>query len=276
MRNRKAFLYLAVVASAGWLAAAPAMAADPVPALSCSAGSWTISTAGLDYVSCPAGTCTQVMYSVSGTGTPDHLATFVRAEAGPVTASGSFTQTAPCDGDAVIGVGSNAVCHERIVRFNNQSTKASAFSLSVDGRRKPIATSVVVKKGSSQAACRIVGFGLEDSAGGDACVSSCGSFNVNQTVTTAEIFKFKGCEVKFTFNLMTGQVTNFSLVADTTPGGSCTINGATGGPVTDLFVSGGPLGGTDTDVTFGDGWISSGENSCSTRFVGGRYYSVCQ
>jgi hypothetical protein len=77
---------------------------------------WGVATTeGLTYVPCTSGTCTRIKYDVTG-GTPDHVATFIRAEAGPASAplGGSLTQTAPCGGESVIGVGPNAVCHETI------------------------------------------------------------------------------------------------------------------------------------------------------------------
>lgn len=279
MQNRKTFLSLAVLASVGVLAAVPAMAQDPAPPLTCSTGTgWSITTTGPTYGPCNGSTCTTITYNVSGSGTPDHVATFVRAEAGPVAATGSFTQTTPCGGDSVIGVGAGAVCHERIARFNNQSSKATTFTLTVNGRRKPLTTSVVVKKGNSQGACRIVGFGLLDTTGGDACVSSCGNFNPAQTVTKQETFKFKGCEVRFSFDTNTGQVTLFELVGNTA--GTCFINDPQGGLVAEDLVIQGPansgLQGANTFVRFGDAWVSSGDDSCTTRIVGGRYYTVCQ
>jgi hypothetical protein len=172
----------------------------------------------------------------------------------------------------VIGVAAGAVCHERIARFNNQATKANTFTLTVNGRRNPLATSVVVKKGNSQGACRIVGFGLLDTTGGDACVSSCGNFNPSQSVRKIETFKFKGCEVTFEFDLTTGEVKAFDAQPVLT-GVSCN---KLEGSVSELLVNGGIISGTDEEVTFGDGWINSGNNSCTTRLVGGRYYTVCQ
>jgi hypothetical protein len=273
MQNRKSSLYLAVVASAGLLAATPALAQDAAPSLSCSTpNGYSIVATGPAYVSCGVNnqdTCTQIIYDISG-GTPDHVATFVRAEAGPVAATGSFTQTTPCGGDSVIGVAAGAVCHERIARFNNQSTKGSRFTLTVNGRRKPLTTSVVVKKGSNQGACRIVGFGLLDTTGGDACVSSCGNFNVNQTVRKIESFKFKDCEVSFEFDPNTGAIVpnGFTLVA-----GNCALSE---GPSGALTISGPGIFSDSEQVTFGDGFVSSGGDSCTTRIIGGKYYTVCR
>lgn len=278
MRNQKAFLSPALLTAAWLLAATPAMAADPVPVKSCTTEGWAVSTAGGLIYNSGLNT-TSITYKVASlsdpASTPDHVATFVRWEAGTPTASGSAVVAPPCAGDAVIGIGSNAVCHEQIVRFDNQATRASTFTLAVSGKRLPITTSVVVRKDNSQGSCRIVGLGLEDVSAGS-CVQSCGNFNANQAIRKIETFKFKYCEVQFTFNVSTGEVTNFALIGDNTPNHSCAINGATGGPASDLSVMGGPLSGMDTPVTFGDGWLSSGSNSCSTRLVAGRYFTVCQ
>jgi hypothetical protein len=280
MRNEKAHLSPVLLTVASLLAATSALATDPVPVKTCNTNNgWTVTTADGPLFDSLSGT-TSVTYSVgpsSGpTSTPDHVGTFVRWEAGVPTASGSSVVAAPCAGDSVIGVGTDTVCHERIVRFNNQQTKASNFTVSVSGNKQPITTSVVVRKGNSQGSCRIVGIGLENVAVSGSCVQSCGNFNPNQTIRKVETFKFKGCEIQFTFNLSTGEVTNYALIADTSPGHSCAINGATGGPASDLSVMGGPISGLDTPVTFGDGWLSSGSNSCSTRLISGRYYTVCQ
>jgi hypothetical protein len=98
------------------------------------------------------------------------------------------------------------VCHERIVRFNNQQTKTTTFTLSVAGKRLPITTSVIVKKGNSQGACQLVGFGLEDTSTDGSCVHQYGTFDAFQAVRTVETFKFKGCEVGFSFDPITGEL----------------------------------------------------------------------
>ena len=257
--------------AAAALLATTAMAADPVPPTSCTTtNGWAVSTDGLVYDS--VADTTAIAYSIgTASSTADHVGTFVRAEAGPVTIPSNATQTALCGGDSVLGIGSDAVCHERIVRFNNQKDKTTSFTLSVSGRRQPITTSVVVKKGNSQGACRIVGFGLEDVSTAASCVHQCGAFDPNQAVRTVETFKFKGCEVAFDFDPITGEVADFYLVSQA-PGVTCDLTGPS--PVGELMIDGLPLFGNN-GVKFGDGWISSGANSCATRLIAGRYCTIC-
>jgi hypothetical protein len=270
MRYRMAFLSLGLMAAAALLAM-PAIAADPVPVKTCTTtNGWAVTTDGLVYDS--VAKTTSITYNIGTQGsTPDHVGTFVRFEAGTVTASGSNNITNPCGGDSVIGVGTNAVCHERIVRFNNQQSKVTTFTITVDGKRLPITTSVVVRKGNSQGACQIVGVGFEDTSGASNCVHQCGAFDTYQAVRTVETFNFKGCEVAFDFDPVNGEVTRFYEPGDPNP--NCTLDG----PYDiqgDLTIYGLHLG-VNNKVKFGDGWVSSGDGSCGTRFLNGRACTVC-
>jgi len=274
MRYRMAFLSLGLMAAAALLAM-PAMAADPVPGKSCTTGNgWAVTTDGLIYDS--GSNTTTITYTIGTQGnTPDHVGTFVRWEAGAVQASGSSVVTAPCGGDSVIGIDPNALCHESIVRFNNQQSKVTTFTVTVVGKRLPITTSVVVRKGNSQGSCRIVGFGLEDTTTTGDCVHQCGAFDPNQSIRKIETFKFKGCEVSFEFDTATGDVTDFSVAPVPGSGAVCTPKQ---GLISELLLNGGIIspGDPNENVTFGDGWISSGNDSCTTRLISGRYYTVCQ
>jgi hypothetical protein len=169
MRNRKAFLSLAVLAAVGLLVATAARAADPVPPQSCTTSNgWSITATSFTVGPCNSsgtgtGQCTEVLYNINAgpTATPDHVATFVRGE---VTITDTFPVTTispPCDGDSVIGMPSNVDCHEALIRWNNQQTKANQFGVEGQGSRAPITTSVVVRKGNSVGSCPIVGLGLE-------------------------------------------------------------------------------------------------------------------
>lgn len=266
MRVNKALFAVAVVAAVMFGAQA-ATAADPIPAKTCTTtNGWSISTTGLQYIE--AMNYTMVTYNItpiSGS-TPDHVGTFVRKEAGTVTASGSATVTSPCGGESTLGIPANVVCHERIVRFNNQQTKGTTFSLSVVGRRKPLETSVIVKKGNSQGACAIEGFGIEDTTSG-LCVHQCGNFDEHQSVVKTEIFKFKGCEVRFDFDTTSGVVLDFQVVS-----GPCT---SFEGLVSALTISGPGIDPDSQLISFGDGWVGSGDDSCTTRLISGKYYTVC-
>jgi hypothetical protein len=167
MRMRKAFLSMAVLAAGGLLAATGAMAQDPAPPLTCTTtNGWAIQTPGPIVGPCSTDstkTCTQVLYDITAApgSTPDHVATFVRGEVSITSILPVSTISSPCDGDSVIGMPSNVDCHETLIRWNNQATKAFQFGVEGLGARNPIATSVVVKKGNSVGSCPIAGLGLE-------------------------------------------------------------------------------------------------------------------
>jgi hypothetical protein len=279
MRIPNKLKLVAAAATALALAAVPALAADPDPLAAqyktCSAAGFTVTTAGP--TACGAnGVDTCISYAVSGGGTPDHAATFLRSEASVVSFSGSAS-TATCGtNDSVMGLGANLLCHEKLIHWNNQATKASSFTLRVAGKRKAALTSVAMRKGNSQGTCTMTGIGGEETTASATCVNSCGNFDPHQSVRKTEIFKFENCEMTFEFDTTTGAVTYFDAQPIAGSGASCEKKE---GPIGDLLVNGGlilsndPLG--NDVVRFGDGWINSGSNSCSTRLIGGWYYTTC-
>jgi hypothetical protein len=275
MRIRsKAFFSCAVLAGV-MLAAAGATAADPPPAF-CPIGDWTIVASGPTSVPCsaPEGTCTEVVYTIANLqlqGATDHVATLLRVEAAqsPVEPPASSFLPA-CEGDNVTGLGKYS-CHERVVRLNRRDT-TDQFALVVGGNRAPITTSVLVKKGKFVGSCEIVGIGFEGP-------------NPFQAANKVETVNFKGCAVDFHFDVLTGAVTNVELneTASTKPvctsgppyppGSSCcsqVIATDVQNLTLELNVPGvGPLGLGQ----FGEGYISSGTASCTTRVIGGRVYT---
>jgi hypothetical protein len=272
MGNRKAFLFLSLIMAVA-LVAPMAMAEDPDPMdpqfRSCTAGSFTISTDGP--TSCDNGnTC--ISYAIGGSGTPDHVGTFLRFEAGePISVSGSYSVTTPCgQGDNTLGLGNNLTCHERLIHWNNQQSKAPSgtFSYEVGGKRKPIITSVVVKKGGSQYSCKMVGVGFADEAGGGACVESCGNFNPKQAVLSQATVEWEGCQITKHFN-----TTNGAFLGVTVTGSACYVDkgGFMDGPapVADLLLDGDRL-------QFADGEGTNGTDSCFYCWYGGGYSKVCR
>jgi hypothetical protein len=280
MRNLKTTIAMAVLGATALLAARPALADDPDPRLyrKCTVCGWTVQTTGV--APCdgdPGNTC--ITYTVTGTGVPDHLGVFLRAEAGiPLSTSPSSTTTNPttCSGDSVFGLGSPLLCHERLIHFSNRTALATTFTLKVAGKRNPIITSVVVRKGYSQCAYPIEGIGLEVPPPPASCVNNCGNFSPKQSVRKTEKFNFEGCIMQFDYDA-DGSVPagGFTVYPDPTvsPAPACT--GSTG-PISDILVQSSAVTGTNGLGTFGDGWLSSGSNSCSTRMVGGTYYTVCR
>jgi hypothetical protein len=282
----KAFLSCAILAAA-LLAAGGAMAADPDPLApqykTCSAAGITVTTTGPE--ACGSNTC--VTYNVTSTATPDHAGTFVRAEATLLSISGSpsvttcNTATSAASGDGSFGLGANLLCHEKFIRWNNQTAKAKSFTYQVDGVRKPIITSVVMKKGNNQGTCQMVGVGFLDDTVGGACVSSCGNFAPKQTILKEEVLRFrtgsgKECFARFARDLATGQVVESETGLDDRSHPDCDF---VRDDVTNvqLLLNGRPIGATPGDPDalgqHGDGILSTGSESCTTRIIGGRVYS---
>lgn len=281
MRNTKALLSCALMTAAGLLDATPAMATfcttpisgtivvvsvppgapvgetgacpvkDPLSPTCASQGDWT----GIKYqiTGGQASDLVSTLVTVNNTVSPNSVTLFP---------SGSTFYPA-VTGDPYTGLGKYS-SHERAVKVKVNTD--GTFWVLVKGNKQPLPTSIVQKRGYCPIkSTQILGLGLDLPEG---CVSSCGNFAPTQTLTKTEIVKFKECEVEFTRSVVTGAVTGFSKTANSDP--ACSVKE---GSVSDLEVKDGDtsLG----NVSFGDGFVSSGEESCNTRFIGGRYYTVC-
>lgn len=173
MRTSKVFL-IAVMAAGGLLVATGAMAqvAPPIPPpTSCQTPNFSaVVTAGPTVVPCAdstTGQCTEITYSISGTGfkSTDHVFAFeglgvayVRDDTGAVCSPSPCNIFPECVGDTLDGLGAYA-CHEQVARINANATKSTSFTVGLAGQRNPSATSVVIKKGKITDACRILGIG---------------------------------------------------------------------------------------------------------------------
>lgn len=278
MRTSKAFLSCAVVVAAGLLTA-PAVTAShsssgtntPTPApspppTSCSTGLFQIKvTSGPSFVSCTAadGQCTEIEYTVISGGTPDHVA--VLEGVGVWSAEGEGIQWyKPGAGDPVTDLGERSY-HEQAVKFNPTGSSLQ-FTIRLAGQRKPSPTSVATKKGSKVGACRILGIGLETAA------SPFQSTQKNETVN------FKGCAVTFVRNSLTGEIVSAALDPEQSSLPACTVSDPP--CCSELITSNidklsltlegfGDLGAGQ----IGDGYVSSGTGSCTTRVIGGRVYT---
>ena len=212
------------------------------------------------------GACTGVEYEIVGRVGADHVAVLAR---GPVVDPAEAF--APCEGDPVTGLGVHT-CHEQTIRYNAAGEKRYSFYYVVDGNREVSTTTVAVRKGNTAGSCEIIGVGqevvVEDSG---YCVPSCGDFDENQTITRREVLNFKGCWLQFDFDLNTGAVVSVAKVDSETPGDppkeQCDFLDFPVGQL-QVIVPGGPA----EYATFGDGFISSGIDSCSCRVIGGRVY----
>lgn len=263
MRTKVAFL-AGSLAVAGLLAASGASAGNYyscssfAPTVTVTAGPCPVSS-GAPVACEAAGPYTGIRYKV--TGSPDQVAALVTANNAVVSAG---TVYAACKGDPATGLGVNS-CHEKAIALGGCGGGATAeFWVVVAGKRGPVQQSVALKKSSCVKSVAITGLGYEIS-----------EFAPLQTV---ESINFKGCVVDFTRDPLTGSVTNAVLnqLASTKP--RCDTSSQTNccseviSNTVDklsLTLNGVPLG----DGQIGDGYVSSGTNSCTTRVVGGRVYT---
>jgi hypothetical protein len=278
MRNRKAFFLAAIAAApliggtlvmaggaqgtsstAAAIIVPPSPAPPPPPPLTCFAGDFQFTvSSGPTFVDCDAvgGQCTQIEYHVSPRPDGDVLAL---EGVGVVSVSGDRFVAAPCIGlDNGFGQGS---CHEQAIQTTLDDS--GNFTITLAGLRAPAPTSVGT---SAENACRILGIGLEAGP------------NPAQEAQTTETVNFKGCMVQFTRDAVTGEVLQAQLLKKVSPS-SCQgpfVDGDSGviapQPVAALEVKlkdGTSLG----KGKFGDGYISTGNESCTTRVIGGRVYT---
>jgi hypothetical protein len=265
MRNRRAFFPGAVAAAAVLLAGTAVMAQVPPSLTTCTtqfqSATFTVAS-GPTFVPCeaPGGVtqCTEIEYQlVSGSFQP----VYVLAGKGvvDVVPRGPDTLVAdPCDG--VDGFGEDA-CHQQAIRTLPDEDRT--FKIIVAGERSPGPSSVGVDSEGVEA-CEILGIGVENTR------------NPDQVTQTTETVDFKGCMVEFTRDATTGEVMRARLTEDSPE--DCTSPFLDEGrilrpqPVADLEIRlrGGPTLGKGK---FGDGYISTGDESCTTRVIGGKLYT---
>ncbi len=301
VRCRK-LLQLVALGAAALLAALPAMAAEANLPTSCTTASgWTFAVNAPLPAGSPAGPCatsdsgtsgalvcdpaglnTGIEYTLTGPGTPDHSFSFVHVTklASEVlwVGGGNEGVVYPLGtGDPLSGIGLYA-WHEVAVRLNSEANKAGTYKIVMSGQREAIGTSIVVKKGKTTDSCRIMGLGLEPAINMSlACVPNCTAVNPEQAMTKTEIMKFKGCAVKFEYDISTGELIAATFDADASDkplcgavssNTCCYFNQEDVANLT-LTVGNVPLG----HGLFGDGYISSGTGSCTTRVIGGKLYT---
>jgi hypothetical protein len=276
MTKRNTRRCAALVAVAALLVAAPVLAGDRDRDHSrCDTGcGWTVEASQPAFCG-PNQQNTCINYTLSGgQGIPDHLGVYLPVELEVVsTAPGAKLVDLCGNGESAIKVLAN--CHERLLLFN---VGKGPFWLQVKGRHQKALTTVVVKKGYAQCASLIDGIGSVEVPEETACVNSCGNLNAHQQRKSVETFKFKGCQMSFTYG-SDGSVQGFDACTLDESGSYC-IEGPSDvcriktGNIGELDLIGGITEG-NTEGAFGDGWINTGQNSCATRLVAGRYYTVC-
>jgi hypothetical protein len=292
MQDRKTFFSVAIMAAAVLLAGTVAMAdgkkggrpatsvptpAPSPPAMSCSTGLFDARvSSGPTFVPCdaPGGQCTEIEYEVAPTPhnkkKPRQVFVLEGVGVWDVLPKGSRWY-APCDGipgEHDSGFGRNA-CHEQAIKINTKGV--TRFKIILAGLRRPSPTSVGAPKHDQHddddvEACSILGIGLE------------GGPNADQVTLRTETINFKGCEVEFTRDSVTGEVEKARLLTATSNAGdpceSPTLND-------DGTIEPRPVGEVEVLVgpvnlgfgKFGDGYISTGTQSCTTRMIGGRVYT---
>lgn len=262
MRSKKmAFLCCAIVGATGLLAAPAAMATGNTCSFGVQVLQGPCPVLGANPSACqPAGSVTGytgIQYSVSGS--PDYIATLITAN--NIWVSGG-TPRPVCQGDSVTDLGARS-CHEQAVTFGcNQPT--TSFWIVVKGQKAAVPLSMAIKKGYCVKSYPINGLGSD--------------LNPFQATQKVETINFKGCAVKFTYDVVTGAVTSAALDPSSTKRACdigenseecCAFNGGEDVSHLELRLNNQTLGAG----VFGDGYVSSGTNSCTTRVIGGRVYS---
>lgn len=270
MRNTKvASLSCAVVAATGLLATPAAMATGSScssfnPTVTVRQGPCPLSTG----TPSPATTCatsgayTGIQYAI--TGSPSTISTVVTSNNTLVRQPNSSV-FAECVGDSETGLGKQA-CHEKAIRYNC-AANTTTFWVVVEGTKAATLQTVAAKKGFCTKPVAVAGLGFD--------------VNVFQASQKTETVNFKGCAVDFQYDTVTGAVQSAQLNIDQSlpvcqggeqPGTCCShvIESDVSKLSLSLDIPGiGNLGAGQ----FGDGYISSGVNSCTTRVIGGRVYT---
>jgi hypothetical protein len=264
MRTKKmAFLSCALVGVVGLTAAPAAMATDYCgsfnPAVTVLKGPCPVTSATPgDCAS--SGPYTGIQYAI--TGSPSYIATVVTANNTFVPPANSRVYGA-CVGDPETGLGRQS-CHEKAIRFNCASN-TTTFWVVVQGQKTATLQSVAAKKGYCTKSVAVDGLGFD--------------VNPFQIAQKKETVNFKGCAVTFQYSTTTGEVTSAALdpSQSTKPvcavgqndGTCCAFNGGEDVRNLTLLLNDRSLGAGQ----FGEGYVSSGTDSCTTRVIGGRVYT---
>jgi hypothetical protein len=236
--------------------AAAAHASDvPYDCTTNGAANWLVVANGPVTAPCPGtlgGDCTEMHYTITPQKgrSADHVAILAEHDLSVVVPD-ARNVSAPCIGDSVTSIGIRD-CSTQAVRMNNNAD-TGAFDLVVQGSAAAVGKSIVIKKGNVVEACRIASLG-----------SPTVSCNPKAQQATKETFKFEECEIEIELDPCTGEPGDATVVS-----GDCAIDS---GPVETLQLV---INGTTQNVTVGQGWISSGDSSCTTTLFGGRKYTTC-
>jgi hypothetical protein len=257
--------FLTSLFAASTLVAGAALAAEPPLSCTTNRGTWNVVASAPRIVECPAGgECTQIDYTITKatlpslsartfttSNKPDYVAVLAEQDMTIVIPSTTYVQP-PCKGDPITELGERD-CSSRSVRVPR--TEPSGFyELAVEGGRAPITASIAIKKGASIEQCRIASLGRD-------------AFDPNAQVSSAQQYVFKGCTVTIPTDPTTGEGGPASLIGD-----GCVFV-ANAEPVTtgELIINGTSVGA----LSYGEGSVSSGVASCTTRVINRKLYSWC-
>lgn len=218
-------------------------------------GGWTVEATAPASVPCVVGggECTAMNYTITprpGVSTPDHVAILVD-HALTVEPIGSRTIALPCDGDSVSNIGIRD-CSTQAVRMNEEG-ETRTYKMSVQGDAGVFSSSIVVKKGKQIEECGIASLAL--------LASTC---DPKAQQTSKETFTFDDCEVEITLNPCTGEPLTSTVVS-----GDCAVGSIA---IDEIKLE---INGVLQNVTVGEGWLSSGQDSCTTRWFNRQPYVTC-
>lgn len=224
------------------------------------AATWEVLASAPTSIECPVGggECTLLQYTVNAlksTGiNQDHVAVLVEHGLSVVSLNNSVTVYPECDGDTVTSMGIRD-CSMQAVRLNTKSA-TQTYDLITRGEAVAVDGSIVIKKGKSLIEeCRIASLGTLQPPICDPKAQQ----------TAKETFQFEDCIIEIPLDPCTGEPGEPNVIS-----GDCATDSAPIGTL-QLVLN----GGVTQNVTIGDGWISSGENSCTTRMFNGTSYTTC-
>lgn len=232
-------------------------------------GLWTVSATGPTYSGSGTAVRTSITYTVGllTAQQPDHFATLIAADDPSATVTGvtSASIAMPCEGDNLTLLG-RLSCHERTVRVNPAPSQMS-FTVSLAGVRPLVPYSFVVRNNKNLSSCVIAGLGPQTE---------------ETPAPVTEIIRepSSDCAVEFTKDIATGKVINAELTPESVLLGCdfiqtpvenlrLSVKGLSSCPVPTLPDGSCPIG----TAKFGEGYVHSGDSSCTTRIIGGRVYT---
>lgn len=256
-RSTRTSIFLSAVVALAQVGAAYAF--EPQYDCPTNGGNWHIFALGPTSIECPdqpGDECTEMHYDVTstpgGVGNQDHVAVLVAQEV-KVVPSNNVSVYAACDGDGVTAIGIRD-CSRQAVRLNAKDSTLT-YPVVVRGAAVAIDSSIVVKKGRNIIEeCRIASLGTLPPP----------ECNPKEQLPAKKVFEFEGCIIEIALDPCTGDPGEAQVLS-----GDCGIDT---GPIETLQLV---INGTTQNVTVGEGYISSGENSCTTTLIGKQKYTTC-